>query len=662
MSSKSRKHSPAKGQRPTPAELLAPGEPGHDVPDASAFEVPDELIRAPKETSKLRFVLMVLLVIVLLIIFVAPSAFMGVTSGGGQDMSGTYATWTMPAGDEVGMDQASFMNAKREFDSSFAVHPLLRMRLGVEDRSPSDVETARFLILDRLAVESGIQVTDAELATELRDSFDLYSSLPQFGGPGTLAEYRALANRYGGPAKIEATLRRVLRIERMLGIVGGLAALPDPVRIEELWNAAHAEQAFDYVAVSQETLEEAARAELPDDDALDAWFRELPEDEQRAFLLPETRAITLASFVDFEATPATGLLAAYPEPEDADAEERAETYYNRVFFLRFRRPEPAADAEETAVDEPAASTTPYLSFDEVRERALLEAPVFFALQSWNEALKTQALAGEDIDLAAEAERLGLAVRSIGPITRNDLIELETFGGIATAASAFQAKEGNFLANVNVLEDVMSVGRVDAVTKAQEPPFEEIRDEVGDLWVAERAAELVDERLASMRTTFEAFTPEVAEDEANGAAAPRTGDLRRASEEEFRAAAEALGLEVQRTAYLDKGARTLSAWSDSDSDLARFLWRNRQFRELEVGEVAEPVADAALGQTILMRLADERPLAIDEMTPADYQAYATQSANAVRQELMQGFDEDYLREHFQLEIQRPEDTDETGEDL
>ena len=63
MSSKSKKYKP-KSQKGH-----APGDSTVAEPDAKAFEVPDELVHVPKNTSALRFILMIALIIVLLIIW-----------------------------------------------------------------------------------------------------------------------------------------------------------------------------------------------------------------------------------------------------------------------------------------------------------------------------------------------------------------------------------------------------------------------------------------------------------------------------------------------------------------------------------------------------------------------------------------------------------------
>ena len=76
MSSKSRKQSGKGGSKKS-----RPGAPsGGRGPGASAprgggvLDIPDEYLRVPRKTSRLKFVLMIGLVVVLLIIFVVPTA------------------------------------------------------------------------------------------------------------------------------------------------------------------------------------------------------------------------------------------------------------------------------------------------------------------------------------------------------------------------------------------------------------------------------------------------------------------------------------------------------------------------------------------------------------------------------------------------------------
>ena len=75
MSKKSHQKRAAKRKAYRPGTHASQGAPkaAEGEPDASAFDIPDEVLKAPKEVSKLKFGLMVLLVIFLLLIFSIPS-------------------------------------------------------------------------------------------------------------------------------------------------------------------------------------------------------------------------------------------------------------------------------------------------------------------------------------------------------------------------------------------------------------------------------------------------------------------------------------------------------------------------------------------------------------------------------------------------------------
>src|SRR5207342_3351393 len=91
-------------------------------------------------------------------------------------------------------------------------------------------------------------------------------------------------------------------------------------------------------------------------------------------------------------------------------EELATRYYNRVYPYRFKKvPPEGAD--------PSVPSS-FFSQDEVQAKCLAEGPVYFALQRWIEDLNARRTNGETIDLAAEAQKLGLDHQAfLEPLTR-----------------------------------------------------------------------------------------------------------------------------------------------------------------------------------------------------------------------------------------------------
>jgi hypothetical protein len=307
MSSKSRNQS---SSRPVPARAGATAATdearGHGR--HGAFDLPDELVHVPDKASPMRFVLMVGLVIVLLVIFVIPTALTGAFA---RSVPGETAdfVWESP---ETGIHELSYLEFQtqhRLFRGPLEFDPFLAAGLGITGRNADREAIARLLVLEQLAAEAGIEISDDDLREHMTTSMRFIGLPPD---PEILNQ---VARRYGtSPLTFQDALRRALRAERYLQLVGFAAQVPDPARIEELWSEDHVELAYDYVAVPVESQEEAARAELPDAAALAAWWTEQPDSVRQPLLEPELRRAEYAVFDDLEKTPAAALLERYPVP------------------------------------------------------------------------------------------------------------------------------------------------------------------------------------------------------------------------------------------------------------------------------------------------------------------------------------------------------------
>jgi hypothetical protein len=641
MSSKSRKHSPSAQVRheQTPeraATAPAPSEAEHK----GALGIPDEIIHVPKKANPLRFMLMVGLVIVLLLLFaISPQTFLSIF---GSDEDVAYMTWQHPTRGKVEVSGADFYVQKRAIADALELDGLLRFSLGVFENTPTDEDVARILVLDELAQASGLFVSDLSLAQHI---MQLVSQSP-------LGEQRwrqIVADRGRG---IEETLRRCVRAQRYLLLLVHLAAVPDAGRIQELFQQDHVEFAFDYVALDTSSELEAARAELPDDAGLEAWFQARSEGEKQAFEAPEERAAEFVVFSDFAATPAAGLLAKYPSPEGADPDADAQAYYNQVYYYRFVRPKPA---EGEAPPDQAQSF--YLTFDEVRERCKAEAPVHRALHAWLAELGTRATNGETIDLVAEASALGLAHEATdAPIDRAAYSEREGLNGPALSATIFAegALPEAYSKNLFVSEEGLAVVRVGAIVPAAIPPLAEIRAGVAATWAELRAGELALAGLAALRDAQAEIPP--AADAAADAPVRRSAD-----EAAFAAAATAAGLSVARRDWLDK--KNVVTPDPKKSDPAHvFLRDQRGYYDLAENEVAEPKLDAQAKSAYLTRLAGKRALPIERMSPDQYQGYKSRTALMSGQDMKRTFVERTLRDQYGLTLYRTsevEGADEPG---
>jgi len=649
MSSKSRK---------TKAERAKPAAKAGSLPGAAASEeghgheheglLSDEVIHAPKGQSRLRFFLLVLLVIVLLVIFVLPGEIQSCVSGTGRPRE-AMASWVHPTQGKIEYDYTQFIDRTRQIDTALRIDPIMRYRLGIQSAdAPSQKDYLRIIVLEDLARDAGIQISDADLAENLRAMIDS----PYSGLNGSTQTYFQIADSFpGGRVAVEGAYRRVLRVARYLELMAQLAAVPDPVEIEELWSTDHVEHAFDYVQVPVADLKEEARAGVPADDELSAWFDEQSAQIRNAFLEPERRTVELVSYVDPETTAAAGLVEAYPPPADVSAEEFAKNYYDRVFFTRFLRP--ASEKEEGGEEESSedAVEQQFLTFDEVRDVCLAEAPVRAALDQWVEDLNARQAAGEEVDLAADAERFGLKYRkNADPLSLDEYRIRKDLGGTAVGMTVFQTQPGRVAPTVQVTESEMIVlrtlERVDRIL----PPFEAIRGKVADRWVDERAKELALEKLRAIRDPLaDAEPPEPPA----GEEAPPPGKT--ADETTFRAAVEAAGLEVKRRDWLDKGGRP--GEDPQATEDAHVFLRGALYTGLPDEAVAEPALNRTGTIAYLVRHVGSRPVPVDRMTKDDYEMYRNRSVSVARTEAMQAFDLDSLAVRYELSIVSGDDEDE-----
>jgi hypothetical protein len=655
MSSKSRKQNPPP-QVPVPRvtgqPLPVPTSPKEGKHDEEHGILGEEVVHVPKGKNRLYYVGMIALLVFLTVIFLVPGAmlqtFLG-PSRGDVDM----LAYNDPAGGRVSLRQSEYYDRLNGYQDVFElgiqeIEFLKQVYLGIQERRLEHADAARLIVLDDLARDSGILITDEELGEFLAGMQGLTSDL-----------WRSATARYGGATKVEANLKSLLGIRRYLELMGQVARVPDVDAIEKRWAEEHVELAYDYVQVAVADLVEEAKADAPDDAALEAWFAERPDFEKSQMFAPARYRATFAVLRSPE--DAGALVERYPDTSGEAPEARAESYYNSVFFNRFKRPEPADgaaededdaegaesddDAEEPA--EPEEPQSPFQSLDEVRDVAAAEASGFYAAKAWIADLRSRVEAGEEIAFAAEASDLGLELVTVDePATLQELREHENLGAFVVGPVS-ATKAGQVAPNPVVEASGLHVVFVDEKTEPALPPFAEIRDQVLESWAKERAQELAVERLAAVRDGFETFEP--AEDEAEDPLADPAEDAeevahRRADEEAFRAAAEAAGFEVQRRDWLDKSGPP-TADPDASEVGHQFLEQHREHGELAEGQVPEPALNRQRTHAFLVRLVGKRDLDIAEMTPQVYQSYKGASANVPTMEVRtfltgEGLDEAY----------------------
>ncbi len=649
MSSKSRKHSRKKVAPSRPKTVAAEREKPAAAESHGILEIPDEYIKAPRKKSKLTYAFLVFMLIFLLLLFISGDAFSVRNRLSGIN-DPIRLRWMRPGHGEVAVKASELQHELLAFNAAAQIDPFAAMGLDLSERDTSEEVIARILVLDQLAEDAGIRITDADLAEHLQFLVQFrYRESPE--AYQAYADSIGQANRIGGIEEVEKVLRRALRVQRYLELLAFAGALPSPDDIDALWNQAHEELAYDYVEVACADLAEAARAELPDDAALEKWLGEQTPAERAAFELPERRALELVAFRDPVSTAAAGLLAAFPPPGDVDPEERARSYYDRVFARRFVQP-PSEGGEAT---QPPG----FLSFEEVRDRCLAEAPVFDALQAWLGDLQARAGASETIDLAAEAAQHGLEFSAIGPLSREELEADPELGAPALVDSAFLTAPGSFAYTVAPSEKGLSIVRVVERVAPSLPPLADIREKVAERWIEIRSREIARERLAQIWEGFEVFTPERSEEEL--LYLPEDDRVhRRMSEEHFRSAAEAAGFSVQKRDFVDKGARPESDLTQ-EGNAQQFLRENNDFTVLAEGEVAEPRPSRDGARVYLVRVAGKRAVPIDALTPGEYWTLKQQAHNRALQEAKRDFDLAYLQERYELVLERTASPEDSGDE-
>lgn len=618
---------------PKPSTAHAPTRPAGKDSTASHFD--EDALHVPRGVSRRTFYFLIGLVILLMLIWLVPGAISSTFSGSRNPVAVRFRT---PGGAEVEWKGMEVLNGHRALQDGLAMDPILGMQLGIDMQKPEPSSLTRLMVLDHFAREAGVEVTDADLAAHLRQRFSTFGR--------TQEDFRNEVRARGfDQVSVEEAIRRGVRVLRFQQLVGFAGALPAPAKIEELWHRDNEEFAFDYATLEVASLKEAARAELPDDAKLETWFGKLPEGEQAEFKSAERRKAELALFRDSETTPASELLAAYPEsiPEGGAAtapDELANQYYNRAYATRF-----AKDPTEAATQEGFPG---FFTFEEVKEACLAEAPVFFALQRWIDDLNTRRTNGETLDFAAEAGKYGLELRSEPEArTRAEyaLDEGSSEGQSELADAVFStAPDGSVHAVPVATKQGLEVVRVNERIEPEMPAFAAMRDRVAEKWLGPKAEELALARLKTLREGFERFEP--AKEDQPLPQRKKPVHLR-ATSEAFRSAVEAAGLTVKARDYLNKASARDKLPEDPEQ---RVLFNQANafgLYTLEADEVAEPGLAADKQKAFLVRLAGRREVPLANMSPAQYESYKQSARQAAITELGQGLDLDFLRENHGL---------------
>jgi hypothetical protein len=520
---------------------MSKNEPQESQPATPEVEQEVETIHVPRGKSRARYLFTIGLLIFILIIFVVSDLFQSVVSRQRTSSDEPFMEWNHPRLGLRSIGYRDFVLERKQFEDFYAV-------LGVDRRQSRDLtddeSIARTLILDELAIEAGIEYTDDELRSMIRE---------RFGDAATFKQI--LAARQVAAPDFQETLRRMLRVQRYESMLADLVAQPDPAEIERVWREQHKEHALEFASFRADASEPQVLAELPDAAGLSTWYDALDVNRKRqlfgAQFKPERVSLELAYF-PFEGADGAALNARFPRPEGTDLAALAREFHTNFAHLRFRRPEEKVDAAD-------ARERLYFTFDEVAERAQAEALAHAAFMDWARDVRARQDAGALADLAGEATALGLRyIRETSPKTQMEWSSFPDVGGAVLADAAMRASRGDRFISGAVTEKVLLVGRVLERLESGPPPFAEVAEAAATEWKNERAQKMARDRAGQL---VEACKPPLE----NGVQPqPIAG-----SSEEFAQKAAEQGVAVVSTDWFDQATLPNDA-GPSDDDLRHFL--------------------------------------------------------------------------------------------
>ena len=564
----------------------------------------DDLIVVPEGQSRLRYLATIGLVLFLLIIFVVADTFQASLTGGGGQQDPVYLTWNDPiTGEPHEVLESDFFRTSRNltimgsfglyFPDSAIFGDAPPPRNGAP--KPTEEDIATFLVFEDLAKDTGVAVGNKEHVALLKAIFGNNAGIQQ-----------AAANARMPVEQLEAMIRRIERVSKLRNLMTAAVVVPDSEAIEAQWKEDNPLFKFQVVSTKTEPFLDQARSEAPDDETLTTWFHELPIFRQQTLftqptVTPDVMYVPLGEGAEFD--PAA-LLAAYPAPEGTDLEEQARSYHTQNRSTRFRVP-PEEQKEATVGEdgEKVVDETPKLFYDleEVREQVDFEAPIHAALRALLTDLQDRANQGEEIDIAAEASKFGLALFEgpDGGFTREAVAEQEPWGSPLASGQLIFAQEGSLLPSVLVTEKALSIARARAKKDREEPPFADIREDVLGMWAEDRSKQIAVDTLDGVRMVL-AAKPEDVE------AADWRPEI--AAEELKKLAAEA-GYSIVERDWLERNSVPDDDFNKA-TPVQRFLRGNVDMHALEPGQVAPAVASPAGDEVYLVRLEGKQEQPVD----------------------------------------------------
>jgi hypothetical protein len=568
-----------------------------DAHDPTKHVPDDEVIVAPpKGSSKARFLMTFLLVIMLLTTFSVSNEVVACFSRGDSATKG-YMSWNDPVEGQKSLRASEFIARKQ------ALAKFRSILQGGMDTEHSDDQTASFILLSQLAQDAGVRVTDNELKKRIQEMF------------GTSDNYRGRLQQARMSTKdFEECLRNGLLVERYETLLASPLATPDPQEVEKMWKGRHQEYAFEYLELPATNLTDEATAQAPTGDALKTWFDAQSDAEKNKYKTPPMASAELVALsLEGEVKP-DALFAKYPRPPDEDLELAAKDFYGGFGYVRYRRttfkPEEIKKIED--LNEP---------FDTVKDIAKRDAPIYRSLTAWQQDLSARETKGETIDLAAEAKALGFVYQhddKLRPREEWDKAEGPTAGRYVVDG-VFSNPVGKLLPAIVVESKAFVFGRVLAREDSKMPEFAAIEAKVRDMWIRKKASELAVAKLEALRDKL-GTRP----DPNDKNALPFKPE---ADAEKFAAVAKEAGLEIKKRDFEEHFEKIAP---EKMTPAETFLRNASQLYVLKEGSVDKAAAAADASTAYLVRVAGVRDPAASKMSPNELQQIGRQlSAESVK---------------------------------
>jgi hypothetical protein len=620
----------------------------------------DDLIAVPKEKSKLMYILILALMLFVLVIFTIGDSFRSaLTGGGGSGDGGVVVTWIDPlTGEEHSISEGAFMERKQSMQILMETGFWSPANPEATRATVEDEDVLLYEVLDQLAVDSGIVVSDQEYINTLRGRGFTDEILRQFTQRFRM-DGRTLKN----------TIKAGIRPHKMrIRLLGSGLAYSDPLAIETSWKENNPEYAFQYIELKREDYVDQARANALPEEELIAWLDEQSVREQQRYQTePKVRA-DVVWVSPGEGFDSSLLMEKYPAPEGTDADARGSFYFNTARSTRFRYVEPKTDegaddaatddaatddaatddaatddaatddaatddaatddaatddaatddaatddaatddaaTDDAATDDAVDDPTPkepqepakfYYDYEEVKDQAIAEAAIWDAMTAFLEDVRTRMqVPDSQVDWLAEASALGLELNKMEqPVERSKIAEIEGWGGSGISNQLSFSQVDTFVPRVWVEKGGLVIARLLEKTDPERKPWEEIQEEVLTHWARGHAMELA---VDSLRGVLE-FCAERGKDE-EGEPLSDEEWTPEVSAEDLRKSASAANFTL-----VERPLRTRMEWPGDDPNLAtpadRFIRGQPDLFELEPGQVAYPRKDFTGNLAYLVRL-------------------------------------------------------------